>query len=227
MTGETREALRQGATLTLEAVCAAAEIHADAGKFGVTAIDKRSVAGPVAVHRFGLRGDFQVDRKDHGGQDRALYAYSRDEADYWSGVLGREVTPGLFGENLRVGGPVDSLELGARLRVGDVELVATGQRTPCMTFARWLGREGFVKEFSARGCPGVYLGVVRVGTIEAGQTIEVVDTPGHGITVGDWSVDPSPARARALLDSQARGRFEIATYMRARVEAAARRGADA
>ena len=38
-----------------------------------TAIDKRAVAGRVAVHSLGLAGDEQADKKNHGGVDQAVY----------------------------------------------------------------------------------------------------------------------------------------------------------
>ncbi len=68
---------------TLIAACVVAELRADAGYFGVTAIDKRAVDGTVKVTKFGLRGDVQADRKHHGGLDKALYAYSHADAEYW------------------------------------------------------------------------------------------------------------------------------------------------
>ena len=40
-------------------------------------IDKRPVAGRVAVHELGLDGDVQVNRKHHGGEGQAVYAYAR------------------------------------------------------------------------------------------------------------------------------------------------------
>jgi MOSC domain-containing protein YiiM len=40
-----------------------------------------------------------------------------------------------------------------------------------------------VKRFTAVGRPGPYLRVVREGELSAGDTIEVVHRPGHGVTV--------------------------------------------
>ena len=99
---------------TLLAVCRVHQLLPDAGVFGVTAIDKRPVEGAVRVRPFGVRGDVQADRADHGGRDKALYAYAQEAADRWAAELGREVPPGLFGENLRTAGvDVDGAEVGA------------------------------------------------------------------------------------------------------------------
>ena len=40
-------------------------------------IDKKPVDGRVAVHRLGLDGDVQVNRKHHGGEGQAVYAYAQ------------------------------------------------------------------------------------------------------------------------------------------------------
>jgi MOSC domain-containing protein YiiM len=63
-----------------------------------TAIDKRPVSGPVAVRRLGLEGDEQADRVYHGGVHQAVYAYAREDLDWWEADLGRELRDGAFGE---------------------------------------------------------------------------------------------------------------------------------
>lgn len=216
-------AIAEGTCMDVEAVCAMADVHADDGAVGVTAIDKRPAAFPVTVHALGIRGDIQADRKHHGGADKALYAFAQGEAEYWSAVLEREIPFGFFGENLRVSGSVDAFEFGARIKLGEVEMEATGPRTPCMTFARWMGRPHFVKEFSQRGRHGVYLRVLKTGKIEAMDRIEVISTPGHGVTIADWVAEPTVERAEALLESQRAGRMSIAQYAAKYVNAVAGR----
>ena len=216
-------AIAEGACMDVVAVCTMADVHADDGAVGVTAIDKRPTSFPVTVHALGIRGDIQADRKHHGGADKALYAFAQAEAEYWSAVLKREIPFGFFGENLRVSGSVDAFEFGARIRLGEVEMEATGPRTPCMTFARWMGRPRFVKEFSRRGRHGVYFRVLKAGKIETKDRIEVVSTPGHGVTIADWVAEPTAERAEALLESQRAGRLSIADYVAKHVNAAAGR----
>lgn len=216
-------AIAEGTCMDVEAVCAMADVHADDGAVGVTAIDKRPTSFPVTVHALGIRGDIQADRKHHGGADKALYAFAQAEAEYWSAVLKREIPFGFFGENLRVNGSVDAFEFGARIRLGEVEMEATGPRTPCMTFARWMGRPRFVKEFSQRGRHGVYFRVLKAGKIEATDRIEVISTPGHGVTIADWVAEPTVERAEALLESQRAGRLSIADYAAKYVNAVAGR----
>ncbi|MCU1571132.1 MAG: uncharacterized protein JWR33_1873 [Naasia sp.] len=166
---------------SLLAACVVSQLRPDSGSEGTTAIDKRSVAGPVRVGRFGLRSDVQVSRKHHGGLEQAVYAYSEEDAEYWEGELGRALWPGWFGENLRVEGlPTTGARAGERWRIGSVVLEATVPRTPCMTFARWVGgpeAKGWVKRFSDAGRLGAYFRVLKTGSIEAGSAIEVTAAP--------------------------------------------------
>lgn len=197
-------------------VCRVARLHADRGSVGVTAIDKEPVDAPVRVGRFGLRGDVQADRKDHGGLEKAVYAYDQAEADWWAGELGEAVPPGRFGENLRFAGhAVDDAEIGERWRIGtDLEVEVTGPRTPCATFGRWLGQERWVRRFAERGRPGVYLSVVSPGDVRADDEITVTHRPGHGVTVSGWFVRQSPDDARTLLAAEADDGWQMAAYLR-------------
>jgi MOSC domain-containing protein YiiM len=171
------------------------------GFFHETAIDKRPVAGPVAVHELGVEGDRQVD-SSHGGPDKAVYAYADEDADWWAADLGREVPPGLFGENLRVRGvEVTGAEIGERWRVGDVLLEVRMPRTPCQNLSLRVGEEGFHLRFNASGRVGALLRVLESGTVRAGDEVTVVTRPGHGVTVADLATGPDAARMQALLDS--------------------------
>lgn len=195
---------------TITHVCRVGELHDDDGAVGVTAIDKSPVAGPVTVGTYGLRGDVQADRKNHGGPEKALYAVDQAETDYWAVELAEQIPPGRFGENLRVAGiAVDDAEIGDRWRIGEeLEVEVTGPRTPCATFGRWLGQERWVRRFTEHGRTGVYLQVLTPGPVRAGDAVTVISSPGHGVTVSGWFARRDPDDARALLAYEAgmRGR---------------------
>lgn len=175
---------------TLLAACVVSSLLPDDGTIGVTAIDKRAVDGPVKVGRFGLYADVQADRKNHGGLDKALYAYSQADADFWAAELGRDLTFGWFGENLRVEGiDVTAALVGTRWRIGRTVVVeATLPRYPCATFARRVGgadERGWVKRFGAEGRVGSYLRVLTTGRIEAGDAFEQIAVPSAAPSILD------------------------------------------
>lgn len=162
---------------------------------GVTGIAKRPVdsavlRAPGPKHGglgSGVEGDFLGDSQHHGGDSQAVYAFAREELDWWGGQLGRELPNGMFGENLTTRGlDVDGALVGERWAVGDeVVLEVCGPRIPCATFSARMGERAWVKRFSDVGRTGAYLSVVTGGTVRPGDVIEVVVRPDHDITVPD------------------------------------------
>ena len=162
--------------------------EADWANIGRTSIDKASVSGPVEVHTLGVAGDQVSDTRHHGGPDQAVYAFAREELDWWAEQLGDELRDGEFGENLTTSGlDVDGAELGERWRIGTVLLEVALVRTPCNDFKAWMGRGGhdnraWVRRFAEHERPGAYLRVLQPGVLAAGDPIEIVHRPGHGMT---------------------------------------------
>ncbi|XVV01587.1 MOSC domain-containing protein [Actinosynnema sp. CA-248983] len=166
-----------------------ARMDFDAATLDHTGIAKRPVTGPVQVHApqsgSGVEGDFVADTKNHGGDLKAVYAYAREDLDEWSAELGRDLGPGLFGENLTTEGvDLTNAVLGERWRIGTALLQVTTPRIPCSTFARVMEQQGWVKAFTAKAAPGAYFRVLEPGAIAAGDEAVLVDRPGHDVTIG-------------------------------------------
>jgi MOSC domain-containing protein YiiM len=205
------------------AVCRVHALLDDSGSVGVTAIDKRPIEGAVPVRRLGIRGDVQASRAHHGGVDKAVYAFADEDAAHFAGVLGRDVAPGSFGENLRTSGiDVTGAVIGERWAVGErLVLEVTMPRTPCATFARRLGERGWVRRFQQEGRPGAYLKVVVTGDVASGDELQVVSRPAHGVTIGECFAGLTSDRAALLLSDQ--GPPSLAPVMREVAELAAAR----
>jgi MOSC domain-containing protein YiiM len=140
-----------------------------------TGIFKEPVEGPVAVGELGLDGDVQADRRVHGGQDQAVYAYAIEDVEWWESELDRGLGPGFFGENLTLRGvDVNGLSPGDRLTAGGVTLEATFPRQPCQKLATKVGDMKFVKRFAKAGRPGMYLRVVGPGELAAGDPVRLL-----------------------------------------------------
>ena len=151
----------------------------------------------------GLVGDHVCDTEYHGGPFKAVYAYQEDEAQRWASELGRALPPGWFGENLRLDGiAATDAVIGERWRIGTTELEVTSPRTPCGTFGVWAAEPRWVKRFSERADTGAYLRVVTEGSVTAGDTVQRIHVPGHGVTVRDLFTGRDPERFVALLEQQ-------------------------
>ena len=157
------------------------------GKPGWTAIGKWPAAGPVQAGPLGLAGDETGDTANHGGRDQALYAYAREDLDFWTERLGRELRDGQFGENLTTAGlDVTGALLGEIWRLGGSVLVqVTAPRIPCVTFQSWLDEPQWVRRFAAAGRPGAYLRVLQPGTVAPGDQAEVVSRPAEKVTIAE------------------------------------------
>ncbi|HEV8276070.1 MAG TPA: MOSC domain-containing protein [Streptosporangiaceae bacterium] len=157
-----------------------------AGRLKRTAIDKRPVAGPVAVGRLGLAGDEQVDKPDHGGYEQALYAYAREDLDWWVERLGRELASGTFGENITTSGlEVTGGLIGEVWRLGSAVVQVTSPRIPCAVFAGWMDERQWVKRFADAGRVGAYLRVLEEGQVSAGDPVEKLARPATRLTIAE------------------------------------------
>lgn len=146
---------------------------------GETGIFKEARAGRVRVHALGVEDDAVVDTRHHGGPDQAVYLYRQEDYDWFTAELGREVAAGSFGENLTVSGlPEPGLPVGTRLGSAELELEVTAPRIPCRTLAQRMDDADFVKRFLAARRPGIYLRVIREGTVAAGDAFTVTAPTG-------------------------------------------------
>ncbi len=186
-----------------------------------TAIGKMPLPGPTRATAFGLAGDAVGSPDVHGGIDMAVYAYAREDLDRWADELGVDLPDGWFGENLTTTGiDVNAALVGERWRVGDALLEVAKVRIPCNTFqvriAEAGGPErGWVRRFTEDARPGPYLRVLEEGDLAAGDAIEVVHRPDHGITVSDMfralTTEPALLPGLSVIES-------LATSVRSKVE---------
>jgi len=129
----------------------------------------------------GVVGDEIGNPRHHGGHLQAVYAYAREDQDFWEEQIGRAIPAGGFGENVTTLG-VDTTHalVGELWRIGDVVLRVEVPRIPCSTFAAHMGEPRWVRRFAEAGRTGAYLSVVTPGVVHAGAAIEI-ERPAHDI----------------------------------------------
>ena len=143
------------------------------GRLTQTGICKQTVEVPVHVSSEGIIGDVQADRKNHGGADKAVYAYAVENYRFWEGELGKQLPYGQFGENLAVSGMTDEIvHIGDIFRIGPVEMQVTQPRVPCFKLGMRMEDSGFVARFHHSGRVGFYLRVLKEGPLKAKDAIE-------------------------------------------------------
>jgi MOSC domain-containing protein YiiM len=172
----------------------------------MTGIDKQPVSYPVSVRppgpktvglHSGVVGDLIGDVQSHGGDDQAVYAYAREDLDWWSADLGRPLPSGFFGENLTtVGVDVNGALIGEIWKVGDeVELQPTFGRIPCATFQARMEEPRWTRRFAQANRTGAYLRIVTPGTFQVGDPISIVHRPARSVSIAEafriWMFDHS------------------------------------
>jgi MOSC domain-containing protein YiiM len=152
-----------------------------------TGIYKEPVDGAVRVDCDGLEGDVQVDRNNHGGVDKALYAYTHENYRYWESAPGQPAYPyGQFGENLTLSGmPDEQVCIGDIWQIGSVITQVTQPRVPCFKLGLKMADPGFVERFLHSGRTGFYLRVLQGGWLQTGDELSCLEPGVSRLSVRD------------------------------------------
>lgn len=160
---------------------------AAAGKTVRTSIFKAPVSGPVRVAQLNLDGDQQSDLTVHGGVDKAVYAYPSEHYPFWRKEFPTlDLTWGALGENFTTEGLFEgSMNIGDRLAIGSAEFVVTQPRLPCFKLGIRMGNPGAIKTLLRSRKTGFYLAVTKEGFVAAGDSIQLIESDQHGVSVTD------------------------------------------
>lgn len=155
------------------------------GKTISTGIFKRPIVGPIFVAKENLKSDQQADLKNHGGEHKAVYAFSSDHYPYWRNVLQKsDLKPGIFGENLTISGFDEStLHIGDQLNIGQCILEVTQPRIPCFKLGIAVGNKNMPRLFVENFATGAYLRVIREGLIEVGNEVAVINKNAFNLSI--------------------------------------------
>ena len=158
-------------------------MSAEFGRFGKVAGVQRSAGGvpklPVEHARAslgGLEGDWQRNRRHHGGPDRALCLYSLELIEALM-AEGHAIYPGAIGEKVTITG-VDwrRVQPGMRMQIGAAEVEMTAFAMPCQSIAPAFtnGRIVRVSEKVYPGWSRLYSRVVREGETRVGDRVRLI-----------------------------------------------------
>jgi MOSC domain-containing protein YiiM len=147
-----------------------------AGRNIQTAIFKTAVTESLELGVLGFASDVQVNKKYHGGPDKAVCAYANEHYDHWRAVLGQDLPQAAFGENFTLTGLLeDQVRIGDTFRIGTARIQVSQPRQPCGTLAARYGRKDFVKQVSDSGMTGWYFRVLEAGMVQAGDHLELIE----------------------------------------------------
>jgi len=147
------------------------------GRTVTTGIFKFPVNSPIYLGNEDVETDDVIDRRYHGGIDKACYLYSADHYNYWKSLYPTLEMPwGMFGENLTVEGLHEAeINIGDIFEIGETTVQATQPRQPCFKLEFRFPNTQIVDQFVASGFSGVYVRVLKNGFIKTSDTIQLVE----------------------------------------------------
>lgn len=146
---------------------------------------EKVVIGPFGIVGDAHSGEFRQSYRDRNkltANDRAISIVADEVRQELSQVLGVEIQPGWFNENILVSGVGDlsDLQSGDLFRFSSqVVLRVTGQNTPCEKLESFLGREGIIKALVQKqkrrilNKRGVIADVVQQGELSPSESFEI------------------------------------------------------
>ena len=142
-----------------------------------TGIFKNAVKNPLFLGKEDVEKDHVIDRRYHGGPDKACYLYSASHYKYWKNKYPELEMPwGMFGENLTVEGLHEaSVNIGDIFKAGNAVFQATQPRQPCFKLEFRFADKKIVKNFIDSGFSGVYVRVLKEGFVKTGDMLELLE----------------------------------------------------
>ncbi len=155
------------------------------GRPVTTAIFKTPIDGSVLVRKLNLEGDGQADLRLHGGEDKAVYAYSFDGYAPWQRKRPKDaLSYGAFGENLTIDHlPENQICIGDEFRLGGAILQAVQPRLPCYKLGVKFNDASVLRLFMELERPGVYFKVLEQGQIEKGEELQLIKRESERVSI--------------------------------------------
>lgn len=127
----------------------------------------------------GIKGDIQIDRRVHGGAEKALHqyaipSYARLHAAFPE--LAERMPIGSMGENLTVLGMHEgNVHIGDIYRIGSALVQVSQPRNPCWKINSKFEDERLAKFIAIQHINGWYYRVLEAGSVKVGDSMDLVE----------------------------------------------------
>lgn len=150
-----------------------------------TGIFKYPVAEGIFLGNEDVSDDSVVDRRYHGGIDKACYVYSTDHYEYWQKLYpDLEFEWGMFGENISIENLNEKeIYVGDIYQLGEAVVQISQPREPCFKLGARFDTQQVVKQFLDADFPGLYLRIIKEGKVVAGDEMTFIESPEMKVTI--------------------------------------------
>lgn len=153
----------------------------------ITAYQKEPILTSSIFLTFtGFEGDIVVDKKHHGGNDKAVCCYNADRFTHWKNTLGFDMAAGAFGENLTLSGSAaleENVCIGDRYKLGDSIVEVSEPRGPCYVIGIRYNLKKFPQLCQQTGYTGFYFRTIKEGWVQKTDNLIHLSSHPQKITV--------------------------------------------
>lgn len=144
-----------------------------------TGIFKEPILDRLWLSKLGLKGDEVGDKKNHGGLEKALFAYPVQHYAYWQQELTTAaMVIGGMGENIAVKfGDEQTVCLGDTYQLGEAIIQVSQPRQPCWRPARRYRILDLALRIQESGRTGWYYRVLKEGYVASGEELILLARP--------------------------------------------------
>lgn len=156
----------------------------------LTGIYKLPTTDAIAVIPLGLTGDYQADKRVHGGTEKAIHHHAAENY----AVLARQYPQcadqfiaGSLGENLSTHGLHEhNVCIGDIFQVNNCVLQVSQPRSPCWKINHKFDLEHAATFIQHQYITGWYYRVLQTGQLQAGDTLTLAKRPNADLTIAHF-----------------------------------------
>ena len=150
-----------------------------------TGIFKSPTFNKIAITKLNIIGDEQADLINHGGEHKAVYAFSSGHYEHWKKELkNKNISFGMFGENFTISNlSEEDIYIGDQFRIGTTLLEVSQPRVPCFKLGIALDNKSILKLFTQYYCTGIYFRVIEPGVAKTGDEVILEKEAAHNISI--------------------------------------------
>ena len=152
-----------------------------------TGIYKKAVNKPIFLGKEDVEKDNVIDRRVHGGIDKAVYAYSYSHYEFWQKLYPNLIFEyGMFGENLTISNlDEEKIRVGSVYQLGEAKIEVTSPRQPCMKLGIVFGTQNILKQFWNSTKSGIYFKVLETGFVAKSDKLILVEEAINNLTIAE------------------------------------------
>lgn len=148
-----------------------------------TGIFKYPSNRPIFLDKEDVLNDAVVDRKHHGGIEKAVYGYNENYYEFWKQLYPHlDWNYGMFGENLTITNLDETnIFVGNVYNLGEAKIEVTKPREPCYKLGIRFNDPKIIKQFWNSTKSGIYFKVLQPGPVNKNDKMilikEAFDNP--------------------------------------------------